>query len=330
MPFMDFVKTVAPFVPVVGPAIGAVAGLIGSRQTNSAQDARQEDAQSYNAEEARINREWSAEQASIQRDYQERLSNSAYQRATTDMRAAGINPMLAYSQGGASVPVGAAGTSSAASSPAPQPVQNVAEGASRGAAAMMASAQQFAQIANIDASTEATKQTARKTEIEADMLEDEKLWEGDPEKPWTDEKGRVHYDFKRDEEGKLIPRGRLYDSSEKKRIENIWTRERAQLTQQERFLVEQEIKNANAEERRIQANTGNIEADTVLKKLRAAEEGAASAFWKANPGYYGVREGVKTGSEVVNSAAKALGTGIGLTPGGRAGRVVQHLHRRVP
>lgn len=38
------------------------------------------------------------------RDWSERMSNSAYQRAMDDMKKAGLNPMLAYQQGGASVP----------------------------------------------------------------------------------------------------------------------------------------------------------------------------------------------------------------------------------
>ncbi|UPW41172.1 DNA pilot protein [Sigmofec virus UA08Rod_5307] len=59
----------------------------------------------FNSAEAEKNRAW-----------QKEMSDTAYQRAIADMKKAGLNPVLAYQQGGASTPSGASASSGSGSS----------------------------------------------------------------------------------------------------------------------------------------------------------------------------------------------------------------------
>lgn len=70
---------------LLGSALGGFMGWKGADQTNK-----------INQREAQKNR-----------DFQERMSNTQWQRAVEDMRQAGINPALAYQQGPNSAPGGA-------------------------------------------------------------------------------------------------------------------------------------------------------------------------------------------------------------------------------
>jgi len=77
---------------------GVIAGL-GQQQTNRSNETIAKDATASNIEEAKRNRE-----------FQERMSNTAHQREIEDLRKAGLNPILSANKGGASTPSGATGS----------------------------------------------------------------------------------------------------------------------------------------------------------------------------------------------------------------------------
>ena len=82
----------------LGGIAGGLLGFLGQQQTNQ---------KNWDIADA-ANRS-SAEQAARQMDFQERMRETQYQTAVEDMKKAGLNPMLAYTQGGAGTPSGAMG-----------------------------------------------------------------------------------------------------------------------------------------------------------------------------------------------------------------------------
>lgn len=160
-----------PIGAIIG-AVGAIGGALisrrGQRDANETNVELQRETNAFNAEQAQINREFArqergyaqefnAAQADINRQFQEDLVNTSYQRAVNDLEQAGLNPMLAYQQGGAASAPGNMATSSPGHGSAASGVMTRVENENAGFASAANVAITMAQLERMQAETEKVK-----------------------------------------------------------------------------------------------------------------------------------------------------------------------------
>lgn len=143
------------------------------------------------AGEGIITSAFNAWQADANRDFQREMSNTAIQRQVKDMRAAGINPIMAARYGGASTPAGANASATSArvaqtalesdvaradiaAKMATAENQSSAAGVNR-ATERQINSQYEAQLQRVWADLEAVKTSTSKNAVERDLAEKQQL-----------------------------------------------------------------------------------------------------------------------------------------------------------
>lgn len=268
-------------------AAAVVGSLIAANQqdkTNDQNQQIQENNSAFNAAEAEKNRAFQNEQADEQMAFQKAQSDSVWQRSVVDLKAAGLNPMLGYSQGGNPTSAGAAGAGSQAT--AGNPGTRINPMSSMGSAAMT-----YANVNNLEAQTE-------KTKAETDLVKAETA-----KKPVDQETSRSQGEYL-----KAATLKSLYD---------------ADLSAAQKKKVEEEVNEVIAKTKNLDADTRLKRVNEVLQQYDVPRMKAESDYFKtptgkASPGNkYGAQnpfrllenigERVQNHSSAIDSAIRPKG-----------------------
>lgn len=156
----------AAALPAIATAAGAFLGYKGQQETNAANVGMANRANALSQQSATTANSISEQMFYDNMNNQNWMATHAYQNAVKDMRLAGVNPMLAYTQGGASTGSGSSGSGTYASgqtgAPLRSPVSSALSSAAEAATTMANIRNTLATNDNINAQTNLTKAQAMK------------------------------------------------------------------------------------------------------------------------------------------------------------------------
>lgn len=200
------------------------------------------------------------EAAQKQMEFQEYMSSSAYQRAVKDLEKAGLNPMLALMKGGASSPHGA--------------MANVENTMGSAVNTAMSSSVQSETVRNLREQNELLKSQQKKTEAESRNIDMDTMVKN------------VMVPQIEQQTGASVQSVRESEQRTQLMLRQTETEvNRAQLTYEETRLVEERVRNAVREGRRIETDTDLKAAEAVLKKLEEFRARNRAVFEVEQAGY---------------------------------------------
>lgn len=305
-------------------------GLLNNKSDrNEAKDAAA-DANRFSAEQAQIARDWeermftrsqeyNTAEAATNRNFQERMRKTSYQTAVGDLKKAGLNPMLAYQQGGAGTPGGSAASVSAPSTSAPRGAQRQVMSQSGALFTAAQAAKISAELENVASQNQLLQAQAINTAVNSRKQEQE-----------TETSAASAGQIQASEKQLLAQVDYLKEQTrhedvkiEKTKAESGKARQETKTSRAHQMLLEIERKLKSKQITLAQANTALVEVEALLKSLAVPEAvnmaNAQTSYVKRNISPYlpEINAGVNSAGDLLKGAGAV----------GAAGAISKHIRR---